>query len=97
MIKIDGEEIDGIEICDYLNDLLEETIRTSTYNFNTENKCIEFYLTLNRRLFINEISVVLCGLNLKSYILQNKGWCCFFKKRELGGGVINQNKLYIHM
>ena len=29
-IKIDGEEINGIEICNFINELLEKTIKTST-------------------------------------------------------------------
>ena len=55
MIKIDGEEIDGIKICDYINFLFAKSIRTSTYNFNDESKWIEFIITLYKPLTKNKL------------------------------------------
>ena len=49
-IKIDGEEIDGIDICEFINYLSKDTIKTSTYNFNAESQSTEFYAAVNKRL-----------------------------------------------
>ena len=51
-IKIDGEEIDGIDICEFINYLSKDTIKDtiSTYNFNAESQWTEFYVAVNKRL-----------------------------------------------
>ena len=55
MIRVDEEEINSIEICDFINDLLEKTIKTCTYNFNKEDNLIEFYETVKKCLFPKEM------------------------------------------
>ena len=63
MIKINGEEINVIEICDRINVLLEKTIRSCTYNFDAKSKWVEYYITLNKLLTTYQASIVLATLN----------------------------------
>ena len=82
MVRIDEEEINGIEICDFINDLLKEKVKTSTYNFNTEDEWLEFYVNVKERLLQKQISSILCYLNLTNCFLQAKGWCTYFINKE---------------
>ena len=79
MIKLDGEEIDGIAICNVINYLLENSIY---YNFNIEDKWIEFYVTVKKPLTINQMSIALYHLNAQMSYLQSKGWSHCFKNKE---------------
>ena len=63
-IIIDREEINGIEVCDFINELLEKTIETSTYNFSIEHNWIAFYVTVKKASLPKEICGILCYLNL---------------------------------
>ena len=78
MIKIDGEEINGIKIYDYINFLFEKSIRTSTYNFNEESKWMEFIITLCKPLTKNKLTIISSYLNVQIYELQKKRVQSFF-------------------
>ena len=90
-IKIDGEQINAIEICDFINELLEKAIKTSAYNFSIEHNWIEFYVTVwiefyvtvKKTLLPKEICGILCYLNLANCFLQEKGWRYYFKSKQV--------------
>ena len=82
MVRIDGEEINGIEICNFINKLLEIAIKTSTYNFSVEAQWIEIYVTVEKCLLPKQMCNILCYLNLTNCFLQANGWCCYFKNKE---------------
>ena len=82
MTKIDGEEIDRIKICDYINFIFEKSIRSSTYNFNDESKWIEFIIILYKPLTKNTLTIISSYLNVQMYELQKKGCSHFFKNKE---------------
>ena len=60
MIKIYGEEIDGIEICDSIN---VKTVRSCTYDFDAISKWVEYYITLNEALTTYQTSIALVTLD----------------------------------
>ena len=96
MIKIDGEEDDGIKICDHINVLLKKTIRTSTYNFDAKSKWFEYYVTLNKPLTTYQASIGLATLNHGFIKLLQKNWITFTKSKGTKCYDNLQNEFYTY-
>ena len=82
MIRLDEEEIYGIETCGRLNVLLDKRMKNCTYNFDDESKWLEFYITVNKHLTTYQASIVVASLNNGFEKLLRKRWMNFMKKRK---------------
>ena len=50
VIIIDKEYIDGLKMCNQIEFLFDEKLNSCTFNFNIEEKWIEFYITMNKKI-----------------------------------------------
>ena len=82
VIIIDEEYIDGIKMCNQIQFLFEERLISCTFNFNINEKWIKFYLTLNQKIGIHQMSTALIILNSPIKNLRRKGWSRFHKIYE---------------
>ena len=77
---IDDEFINGIKMCNQVEFLFEEKLISCTFNFNIDNKWIEFYVTLRQK--IHQLNTLLIVLNGKIRNLRQKEWSKFHKIHE---------------
>ena len=66
--------------------LFDEKLNSCTFNFNIEEKWIDFYITMNNKIGMHQLNTALIVLNGNIRKLQRKGWSRFHK--------IHENKWY---
>ena len=64
MVIINDEEyIDGIKMCNQIQFLFDERLISCTFNFDIKQKWIEFYVTLKKKISIQQLTTALIILN----------------------------------
>ena len=82
VIIIDKEYIDGLKMCNQIEFLFDEKLNSCTFNFNIEEKSIEFYITMNNKIGMHQLNTALIVLNCNIRKLQRKEWSRFHKIHE---------------
>ena len=72
VIIIDKEYIDGLKMCNQIEFLFDEKLNSCTFNFNIEEKWIEFYITMNKKIGMHQLNTALTVLNGNIRKLQRK-------------------------
>ena len=49
VIIINEEIVDGLKMCNEIEFLFDERLQSCTFNFNIEEKWIEFYVTMKKK------------------------------------------------
>ena len=71
-IRINGKEIDTVEICDILSFLFDKTIKKCSYSINNNKHWIEFEIAVKKPLERQEMNILTITKNEKIKKLQEE-------------------------